>query len=366
MTRFSVLFPLISALIAGADLQTSGKFEAHEWGTFTSIAGANGLAERWEPYGGPTDLPCFVHRLDLAGGKANLSGTVRMETPVIYFYSRAALSVNVRVDFPQGFMTEWYPQVGMMRPGTIPKSVGWAEVKVQPGDVSFPWQAAASHYYAARATDAVPVNTGEEREKFLFYRGVGDFQPPIAVKAGSNGEMTIRNLSAAPIPATIRFENHRGQISYRSLGPVKAEIAAAPGEQHSLAVLRTELENLLVAQGLFTKEAHAMVETWHDSWFEEGARVIYVLPQSEVDSILPLKIEPRPDRIARVFVGRVEVFTPEVRDTVARAMSADDRATLEKYGRFLEPIARQYGPLSDTVMRIASVYFSRSNACGSR
>src|ERR1700752_1781563 len=57
----------------------------HEWGTFTSIAGEDGLAVPWRTYGGRQDLPCFVKTF---GGnpKSNLSGTVRMETPVLYFY----------------------------------------------------------------------------------------------------------------------------------------------------------------------------------------------------------------------------------------------------------------------------------------
>ena len=33
-----------------------------------------------------------------------------METPVIYFYSKEPQTVDVRVDFPQGIITEWYPQ----------------------------------------------------------------------------------------------------------------------------------------------------------------------------------------------------------------------------------------------------------------
>jgi hypothetical protein len=31
---------------------------AHEWGTFTSVAGADGQAVEWFPLTGSTDLPC--------------------------------------------------------------------------------------------------------------------------------------------------------------------------------------------------------------------------------------------------------------------------------------------------------------------
>jgi hypothetical protein len=39
-----------------------------------------------------------------------------------------------------------------------------------------------------------------------------------------------------------------------------------------------------------------------------------------------------------VFVGRMELITPATEQAVERAFAAGDRATLEKYGRFLEPI----------------------------
>src|SRR6059036_2986773 len=33
----------------------------HEWGTFTSIAGKDGVAVDWHPLNGPSDLPKFVY-----------------------------------------------------------------------------------------------------------------------------------------------------------------------------------------------------------------------------------------------------------------------------------------------------------------
>src|ERR1051326_440910 len=84
-----------------------------------------------------------------------------------------------------------------------------------------------------------------------------------------------------------------------------------------------------------------MVETWRDSWFEEGSRVLYVVPQAETDAILPLHITPAPTRIARVFVGRLELMTPFMTETIERALRTNDAATLERYGRFLQPVANR-------------------------
>jgi len=38
----------------------SDQLAAHEWGTFTTVAGEDGRAIEWLPLSGPTDLPCFV------------------------------------------------------------------------------------------------------------------------------------------------------------------------------------------------------------------------------------------------------------------------------------------------------------------
>ena len=57
----------------------------HEWGTFTSISGKDGHAIYWLPLTGSTDLPSFVEHLREPNFKGGLRGTIRMETPVIYF-----------------------------------------------------------------------------------------------------------------------------------------------------------------------------------------------------------------------------------------------------------------------------------------
>src|SRR6185436_17530411 len=77
------------------------------------------------------------------------------------------------------------------------------------------------------------------------------------------------------------------------------------------------------------------------SWFEEGARLIYIVQRPTVDGILPLDITPRPTDIARVFVGRIELFTPAILQEVKQALAVNERATLEKYGRFLQAIGKR-------------------------
>ena len=52
---------------------SSDELVVHEWGTFTSIAGADSQTVEWTPYRGGAGLPRFVY-----GGKHNVRGTVRM------------------------------------------------------------------------------------------------------------------------------------------------------------------------------------------------------------------------------------------------------------------------------------------------
>ena len=106
----------------------------------------------------------------------------------------------------------------------------------------------------------------------------------------------------------------------------------------SVDALAGDLESILVDQGLYPDEAHAMVETWRDSWFEEGSRLIYTVPRGFIDRVLPLTINPTPAQITRVFVGRLEIVTPATTRAVETAMAANDEVTLNKYSRFLEPI----------------------------
>src|SRR5215831_3169846 len=109
---FSLIL-LLSVIVSSVHSSTADRRDviAHEWGTFTSVAGADGLATPWQTYGGREDLPCFVNTF--GGFKFQIPGTVRMETPVLYFYGSQDTTADVKVDFPKGTITEWYPQTSL-------------------------------------------------------------------------------------------------------------------------------------------------------------------------------------------------------------------------------------------------------------
>jgi hypothetical protein len=194
----------------------------------------------------------------------------------------------------------------------------------------------------ARATDASPVRVGRQTEKFLFYRGVGMFPPPISAKVDAAGTAVVWSSPNQAIGDVILFENRSGAVSYSVQHASSGRLTLDPPILDDEATAPThELVTILMANGLYRKEAEAMVATWSDSWFEEGVRLFYIVPRAAVDAIVPLTITPAPAEIARVFVGRMELVTPATLREVRRALLADDGAALAKYGRFLSPIGRR-------------------------
>src|SRR5260370_27106577 len=229
MPRKPLLLPLYAVLACcfAISAHTSGgetgpvysSLTAHEWGTFTSIAGNEGQAVEWSPLSGSTDLPAFVEHFRDPGFKGGLRGTVRMETPVLYFYSSKEETLSVRVSFAKGVITEWYPRAsrvepkaelynGMLHQGGASGSIAWDSVSVAPNQrADFPREVGNNHYFAARMTSSTPLRVrtpaGEQQEKFLFYRGVSTFSVPLSAKLTGAGSLVVENRGEGGVANTI-------------------------------------------------------------------------------------------------------------------------------------------------------------------
>jgi hypothetical protein len=336
----------------------AAKLVAHEWGTFTSFSGADGVPVGFRPDN--SGLPEFVYRetgdaakdVRLARG-----GTISMETPIIYFYADRATRASVRVDFPCGWVTEWYPASARgLQPPRGERGIRW-DVRVVPGDdPQFPRGKTDNAYFRARETDAAPVevevdagrrgDVAIQREKFLFYRGVGTFPPPVTAKALGHGTVRVSNAAGRMIDGLVLVAARGGKVGFRAL-PALAAVADAeaviPDPAGSAADLADHLVRGLSAAGLYPKEARAMVRTWGAAWFgEDGTRVLYVVPRARTDELLPLTIDPKPAAVERVLVGRHEFLTPEQEADAERQVERA-RATgaeLGKAGRELAGFGR--------------------------
>src|SRR5882672_1967812 len=364
----AVLFtPVAPKLEAQDQSPRQDRFVVHEWGTFTSVSTADGKAQLWNPLSGPSELPSFVYRSSASqcfkGSRANLA-LVRMETPVLYFYSDHDVRASVKVDFPRGCFSEWYPLAR-----TEMQTIEWNGFVAQPGaKEKFPIDRSRSHYYPARETDAAPLSLGDEQkveqEKFLFYRGIGFFDLPLSVRL-KDDQVIVRSAGPDEIAQVIVFENRGGRSGWRIHGPLKGEATIArPALGQPVESLLREFEKTIVGQGLYEKEAAAMVKTWRDSWSEEGLRVFYILPRRATDAILPITIKPQPPELARVFVGRAEIITPEMEREILAAVklfgedSPEARAaainSVRRYGRFADPVLREaMNSAKDNAARVA-------------
>jgi hypothetical protein len=337
---------------------------AHEWGTFTSIAGKDGRAAYWLPLTGSTDLPAFIEHFQTPEFKGGLRGTVRMETPVLYFYTNHATTLSVHVSFSQGLITEWYPHANRVEPVGLQtqtrmisylndwtrhqkqpnSSISWDSVTLEPGSsATLLREDSTNHYYAARHTSSTPLRiktqAGDQTEKFLFYRGVASFSVPMSVKFTQSEKIVAQNLTTQEIPAMLLFERRGDKLGFRAVDASAAQPTLDPPELNAnIDSLKQAVEDMLIAQGLYQDEAQAMFETWQDSWFEGGSRLLYIVPRQFVDSVLPLSINPVPAQTVRVFVGRLELITPATERAVEQAFATHDHVTLSRYNRFLVPI----------------------------
>lgn len=402
---------IITLLLTLNPIVALADFKVHEWGTFTSLLGSNGASQDGM-YHEDEKLPDFVYgfgdsqnsvsqllasrfpdiepALDHRSCEPNepkcvprrfLQANVitqKMETPVIYFYNTTGKPVRARVDvrFPEGVITETFPAPVSTFPTRDSEPVmanGHTvfDVSVSPirgRNTKLPSVPAGNIYGHARNVDSNYVTSGNDREQFIFYRGLGRFQPVTQITSNEEGLRIRQPEGAGNIPAVFLVHvNKNGQPALQRLG------ALAAGEEISLSqedvegvVRRTkrlaapqatfEIEQLVTAldaAGLNQDEAQAMVDTWiHGYLGTPGLRVLYILPRQEVESILPLTITSSPvqaSEIERVFVGRIEVLLHTEEQRILKDfLTLGDRFDPASLGRMAEP----------TLRRIREVYVS--------
>jgi hypothetical protein len=313
-------------------------------------------------------LPAFVHARAPAdtGGMKGLemmpSGvTQKLETPVLYFYGTAQ-PVSVHVDFPQGIVSQWYPDAAKFQPAigafstVTGGSMDW-QAKLEPGLTGFPEVAPTDIWAPSRNVASVPLQIGGENERFIFYRGLGTFAVPFRAIANADGTISISNDSPDSIPAVflLRLGATGGSIAeVGGLAPgqtrgnlVALAGAGAPVETY-VADASSRVAAALVKSGLHDDEARAMVDTWSKSYFRsQGLRVLYIVPRAWTDKLLPITISPRPVELVRTLVGRVELLTQaDEQQLLTAVQAAASRGTaptelIAQLGRFAEPKLRR-------------------------
>lgn len=362
----------------GTSQPSTSPLIAHEWGTFTSFSGSNGEPVGFQPNN--DDLPPFIYYQDgdreSKSGRMRRAGIISMETPVIYFYTKEEMKASVKVDFPRGWITEWYPFASTSPTGTAQRTrlggqtIGWNVNLTPQSNARLPRDREDNAYYHARETDAVSLEAKAsftpnrrdggskqpnsiERERFLFYRGVGTFPPPVTVQALGKEKIQIKNSSGDPVDGLVLLYVRNGNVRFQTIGSIegkKGMDASLSQLSGSKAELIDAMVNQLTAAGLYEKEARAMVKTWDSAWFgEDGYRLLYLVPRKQTDELLPITIDPKPAELVRVLVGRHDFLTPEQeamadtqvkRSRTARAEYDAAEEQIRKIGRFADQ-ARQ-------------------------
>ena len=186
----------------------------------------------------------------------------------------------------------------------------------------------------------VPPPTGDFIEKFLFYRGVGKFEAPLVIEWNAKGAMTATNRTQSPLKSLILLDVRGESVRSASLPDLAGgQSAPIPTELKDITIeeLRTQMTQHLIAAGLYEKEALAMVNTWNDSWFlEQGQRCFYLVPEDLTNTVIPLQIEPAPDQMCRVMVGRLEIMSPTEEKRLMEVVQANATERARQYAERAE------------------------------
>ncbi|WP_437537322.1 hypothetical protein WME79_18090 [Sorangium sp. So ce726] len=391
------------------DLAYSGKgFIVHEWGTDTVVVGSDGSLQPGLHHE-EEDLPAFVYdRLEAGSldGSISTSVNVKMETPVTYFYAEEPLTAHVQIAFRGGLFTQWYPAVRefyppIIAPNTVvgvttyadpafdpefpfgspmcsemygPNANGlleWSNIEVLGRDSDIPLPEARLDRFTwahARQVAANPLRVAgvpgateaPQHERFLFYRGLGNFNLPVRVTAGAGGAISAENTLGEAIGTAFvlnvgasagAFVAHpEGIAAGKTLVERAPSLDGAPPLDEFVESLGVSVIDALDATGLYHDEAVAMVNTWKRQWFRTpGVRVLYLAPQAWTDASIPLTVQPAPDDVVRVMMLRVEVLSPEIeaadvgaaRRLADPSLAGDAARHFDDLGRFAEPRLRR-------------------------
>lgn len=352
------ILTLAAAVAANAIALSAENYHVHEWGTMTQVAGSDGVPLQWyQPSEDLAGLPPFVGPNPFQA-KRQAGTLLRMETPVLYFYPQAPMKATASVTMESGRITEWYPFPAAFpfaltaktgEPVNLAAPVEWRFELLPPDDKTALAQIPSvprgrgDHYAHAREVpDAWIVRsthpTGStQADKFIFYRGAADLRIPLLVTAPSDTELRLFNTYSEPIKGAFLLRVENNLASWRKLETLRV----APKDPPALAIappttavdeaatsLAEAVKQELTSAGLTPAESAAMVATWKEAWFKEpGTRVLALLPESWINAVLPLKLSPTPTKVKRVFVARMEVFTPSQEKALAALL---DQAVTER------------------------------------
>lgn len=336
----------------------------HEWGTLTTRHTPSGEAlGRLNRIDASDVLPEFVHRFEPAQARADSQQafgkspvtpgrpdvTMRLETPVIYFYGSSGRVFDLRVQMRGGILNEFYPRaeaavtrdsgrLGAKIAAQVLKAtdpinldnyllgtLDWNRIALD-ATARAP-QTGVAIWTAPRNVAASRLTVGGEGEHYLFYRGVAHLDALLSTRHSKttvwlSGPRTVHWLpeESMTIPRVwlvdVRADGQlafatRANLVIAKSAPSRQLVEMPAGKwEHAPAhtsSLRQSMKSELVRGGLYDDEAEAMLAAWNVSYFQKpGLRVFYIVPSQWLAYFLPLELSV-PHEATRVFIGRIDL-----------------------------------------------------------
>lgn len=267
-------------------------FEIHEWGVLV---------------GCETDSSYFLT------SRPEMASIVR--EPVIYVHSAAKTPFTVQVTFAGGRPTDTYPEAA-----TDSQAVLWAKVAFADTLETARSRDTSDHIPLAEIVDRLNnvdadiLTYDGVTARFLFYEGMIPFVNPVtAVFDVDSMTVTLTNTGTYPV--------------FDLLAACPKQVFSAvvdslpPGMQTTVALTSSiDLSHYvtqLVSIGFTTSEASAFSDLWEGPfYYPDGygavdpphANIVYRIPQAEYDNLLPLAVDPIPDKVVRSLYILIHLY----------------------------------------------------------
>ena len=327
----------------------------HEWGTFTALQDEGG-----RPIGGiNTDdepLPNFVHDLRSLVARPTEAPSVlfkgvprcdrdilvRLETPVIYFHLPAGakpIRLNLDVTFHGGWLTQYYPDAKATAPGSnrTPTTSALSRKKpkaLSPGRICPSETKRPDRDHRCTRLARAPRGACRRRRHRQRDRAVSllprrrAHRAPVAVARTTMNDLRISTSLQQPVQGVWLLDvRPDGTSALRDLGQTlsqessiitPAAFRANDYRPENIQLIRGQLRNAIVKQGLYDDEAEALLNTWEVSYFRRpGMRLFFMVPAEWTNRVLPLHLSV-PSDVVRTMIGRIEIVTPQERSLLAR------------------------------------------------
>jgi len=359
IVRCLLAWTSVSLFAAGAHAQLI----VHEWGTMTTVHAPDGQPHtRINLIDDSEKLPNFVFHfeprqsasqpyspfLKTGRGTGRDDVTMRLETPVIYFYDpgniAARRSFDLRVQMRGGILNDFYPiaqpkleYMGADRTSAVntitlneqwSSSLAWQGITLDTA-ASIP-STNATVWTAPRQVTAAKLRVQKQGEHYLFYRGLANLPALLSTR---HSRASVQLMASRAMHWTREDE----VIARVWLVDVRADGSIAFATQDSLVLskhsskvlaqmkrfttsdfagsrrpaLRGSMKSELIDAGLYADEADAMLNTWDASYFRKpGLRVFYTVPRAWTDFYLPLELSVAHEA-TRVLIGRIDLPTDQ-------------------------------------------------------